>query len=326
MPPIYNYIITIHNKEDLIEQVLNSVIKCCHSNSYIYPVLDGCTDKSEETVDKVIRRNPNLPINKIKVNDVHEILSINAGLKSSNQSIEGYNIILQDDVVLADYSIEKKISHLYEKIGKQLGYVSFRLGANLRSNILNSEDGSPFTDYIENAFGHGTENSELLIPGQFAFRDVAIKSPVCIPTLIVNKYGLLDENLAPCFHDDTEYCLRLLLAGYKNGVLGIEYYSDLEWGGTRKTVNNDLYKHIKKNMDYIRKKYKHAIPTILSTPQENKVINIEKFTDVEINKRAIEQYKLNKIKRRKFETEGLFFTGKVSYYLKKIIKSSFFRN
>ncbi|MGN6195289.1 MAG: hypothetical protein ACTHOB_10145, partial [Ginsengibacter sp.] len=84
MNPIFNYIITIHNKEDLIEDVLNSVIKCCNANSFIYPVLDGCTDKSEEIVDQIIRENRNISINKIKVNDVHEIMSINEALKLSN--------------------------------------------------------------------------------------------------------------------------------------------------------------------------------------------------------------------------------------------------
>lgn len=326
MNPVFNYIITIHNKEDIIGSVLNSVIKCCNDNSYIYPVLDGCTDKSEEIIDKIIFENPHIPIQKIMVNDVHEIKSINAGLKKSNQSVEGYNIILQDDVILSDYLIEKKIIHLYKKIGKQLGYVSFRLGANLKTNALNSGKGSPFKNYIENAFGHGTDNSKMLLPGQFAFRTVAIKSPVCIPTLIVHEYGLLDENLSPCFHDDTEYCLRLLSTGYKNGVFGIEYHSELEWGGTRKNPNHDLYKQIRRNMDYIRKKYQEEILKILSSPQHCKQTNIEEFISEESSKRALEQYKVNKRKRMKFELEGLSFTGKIKYYIKKMIKTISFQS
>lgn len=323
MTPIFNYIITIHNKEDLIETVLNAVIKCCNENSFIYPVLDGCTDKSEEIVDKIIKENPSVAIKKIIVNDVHEILSINAALKVSNQSTEGYNIILQDDVILSDYRLEKKVVQLYKKIGPQLGYVSFRLGANLKPDILKSTEGSPFKDYIENAFGHGTAKSKILLPGQFAFRKVAIKSPVCLPTLIVNKYGVLDENLSPCFHDDTEYCLRISLAGYKNGVFGIQFHSDLEWGGTRKTANDRLYQHIVKNMDYIRTKYKDQLANIVSLPQDDKIINVQELLDPESNQRAVNQYRINKRKRIKFEMRQLNVMGKVLYQTKRLIKGIF---
>src|SRR5690242_7148914 len=320
MTPIFNYIITIHNKEDLIERVMNAVIKCCNEKSFIYPVLDGCTDKSEEIVDKIIKENPSVAITKIIVNDVHEILSINAALKGSNQSIEGYNIILQDDVILSDQQIEKKVVQLYKKMGPQLGYVSFRLGANLKPDILQSTEGAPFKDYIENAFGHGTPKSKVLFPGQFAFRKVAIKSPVCIPTLIVNKYGFLDENLSPCFHDDTEYCLRMLLAGYKNGVFGIEFHSELEWGGTRKTSNDRLYQHIVKNMDYIRTKYQKQMNTILSIPDDEKVISVEGLFDPKSNKKAQNQYSINKRNRIKFETQQLTVIGKIKYQIKSLFK------
>ena len=319
MKPIFNYIITIHNKEDLVEEVINSVIKCCNGNSFVYPVLDGCTDKSEEIIDKIISKNSKIPITKIKVNDVHEILSINEGLRQSDQSIEGYNIILQDDVILLDYSIEEKVIQLYEKIGQGLGYLSFRLGGNLKSDILDSNDGSPFKDYLENAFGHGIDKSKVLLPGQFAFRSIAIKSPVCIPTLIIKQCGFLDENLSPCFHDDTEYCLRLIKHGYKNGVFGIEYQSDLEWGGTRKNLNPDLYKIIRRNMDYIRQKYPDLILEIISSAQDKEILNFDEFTNNETNRKALHQFKINRKKRIDFELKGLSITQKIKYYIKKMI-------
>jgi len=324
-PPIFNYIITIHNKEDLIGDVLNSVIKCCGQHSFIYPVLDGCTDKSEKIIDEITRRNPQIPVRKIKVNDVHEILSINEGLRQSDQSVDGYNIILQDDVIISDFLIEKKVVFLFEKIGKQLGYLSFRLGANLKKNVLESGEGSPFKDYIENAFGHGIDKSKMLLPGQFAFRSIAIKSPVCIPTGIIRQYGLLDENLSPCFHDDTEYCLRLLKDGYKNGVFGLGYQSDLEWGGTRRKPNPELQKSIKKNMDHIRQKYRPEISKIISFPQENEVINIDELMDVQKSEKAFHQFKLNKKKRKEYELNELSGLNRIKYHLKRIIdRSQFF--
>jgi len=325
MKPIFNYIITIHNKEDLIENVLNSVINCCHDNSYIYPVLDGCTDDSENIIDGIISMNQNISITKIKINDVHEILSINEGLRNSNQSIEGYNIILQDDVVLKDYSLEEKISQLYKNVGNQLGYLSFRLGANLKDDILDNADSLLFKDLIESAYGHGINNTKILLPGMFAFRSIAIKSPVCIPTRIIKEFGLLDEKLAPCFHDDTEYCLRLLKNGYKNGVFAIKYESDLDWGGTRKNPNPNYAKFIRNNLAYLKNKYFDEIKIIISTEQEKKTILFnEMSTNIE-RKKAIKQYKVSQIKRKKFESQELNSIGKIKLYLSGGILSKIFK-
>ena len=78
---IFNYIVTIHNKEFLIERVIRSIIACCNENSFIYPALDGCTDNSELIIDKIIEENPSVNIVKVHTPDVHEILSINEGIK-----------------------------------------------------------------------------------------------------------------------------------------------------------------------------------------------------------------------------------------------------
>jgi len=317
MKPIFNYIITIHNKEALIERVLESVIKCCHENSFIYPVLDGCSDRSEEIIDTVISKNLKVSITKIKMNDVHEILSINEGLKISNQSVEGYNIILQDDVILKDDKIEEKITQLYNKVGDKLGYLSFRLGANLKKDILVNPNSLLFKDYVESAFGHGFDHAKILVPGQFTFRSIAIKSPVCIPTRIIKEFGLLDEHLAPCFHDDTEYCLRLLKNGYKNGVFAISYESDLDWGETRLHPNPKYAGYINNNMSYIKKRYTEVINRTISSNQESDVFSFSEFVDKEETRKAINQYKLSQKKRKKFETLNLSMSEKIKFYVSR---------
>jgi len=321
MKNIFNYIITIHNKEDLIEDVLISVIKCCHDNSYIYPIIDGCTDKTEEIIDRVISQYPNNFITKVKLNDVHEILSINAGLKLANQSQDGYNIIIQDDVILEDNSIEYKVTKIYEKIGCKLGYLSFMLGANLKKDILSSNEGSPFIDYIESAYGFGMTKSKILLPGQLAFRSIAIKSPVCIPTKIIREFGLLDENLAPSLHDDTEYCIRLLKSGYKNAVFGIKYRSDIDWGATRRKLDITLNGRIISNMNYIRKLYYNDILNLIAHNQETDLINIDEFIDKDEHKIALKLLKSNRNKSHKFQMEGLSFYQKIKYYIKSKIKN-----
>ena len=272
----FNYIITIYNKEDLIGQVLENVIKCCRENSHIYPVLDGCMDNSEKIIDEIISLNPNVNITKVFTNDVHELLSINAGLKAASHEGEGYNIILQDDVLLEDFEIEQKIINLYETEGDKLGYVSFRMGANLKKDALNSRDAVPYTDYIENTFGHGGGHIEMLPLGYLAYRTVPIKSPVCIPFKIINEIGMYNEKLAPYGHDDIDLSLRVINKGYYNAVYAIKFKSELDWGGTREEGHLVVDSIIEKNMDYIRIWQRDLIEKIVSNNQPKEIKQIEK--------------------------------------------------
>lgn len=285
--PRFNYIITIHNKEDLIKDVLVSVLMCCRDNSFIYPILDGCTDRTEEIIDSIIEKYSDIPIKKIYAPDVHEILSINIGLKAASQEGEGFNIILQDDVILADFRLEEKIIKLYQWGGEKLGYVSLRIGANFIDDVVQSNDTVPQCDYIENIYGHGFANAEALVPGCFSYRDIAIKSPVCLPFRVVREVGLLEEKLAPCWHDDSEYAVRCYKAGYRNGVFAIKFYSDLKWGGTRKKPHPEMKNIIRRNIDNIRRWHKKDLLSMKDRKKDFRIYKILDAVDEKQNESAL---------------------------------------
>lgn len=270
----FNYIITIHNKEDLIEKVLDGVISCCGENSHVYTVLDGCTDRTEEHVDSKIAGLAGIAMTKIHTPDVHELLSINAGLKAAEQKGEGFNIILQDDVVLEDKRLENKVIQLYRWVGPSLGYVSFRLGANFTKDAYCSNNPVPYRDYVENAFGHGIRQAAMLPLGYVAFRTVAIKSPVCLPFRLVREIGPYNEKLAPYGHDDPELCIRVHQAGYKNAVFAVRFSSDVEWGGTRNTPHPEMNSVVARNMDYIRQIHNAELRRICTKAQAGKIARV----------------------------------------------------
>lgn len=316
--PRFNYIITIHNKEDMIEQVIMSVLMCCRDNSYIYPVIDGCTDKTEEIIDRIINTFSGVPITKVHTADVHELLSINAGLRAANQDEDGYNIILQDDVILADFMLEKKVVALYEWAGPKLGYVSFRIGVNFISDAATADSSVPYCDYIENAYGHGLQKAEVLLPGYFAFRSVPIKSPVCIPTSLVRTIGMFNERLAPYGHDDLELAIRLIKAGYRNGVFALRFFSDVKWGGTRTTPHPELNKIIVRNMRLIRDWIGADLSDICKSIQGKEVIEVPNMSCDDI-KVGIAVWNKNRDDLKKFQSENdSKFTIKVKSILKKI--------
>lgn len=305
--PRFNYIITIHNKEDLIEDVLISILMCCRENSFIYPVLDGCTDRTEEIIDSIIEKYSDVPIKKVYAPDVHEVLSINIGLKAANQEGEGFNIVLQDDVILADFKLEDKITKLYQWGGEKLGYVSLRMGANFIDDVVQSDDIVPQCDYLENAYGHGLSNAKALLPGYFSYRDIAIKSPICWPFRLVKEIGMLEEKLAPYGHDDLEYAIRCYKAGYQNGVFAIKFYSDLKWGGTRTTPHPEMSKIIRRNIDNIRKWHKEDLASMKDRGKDFKIYKIIDTTDKqdEMAKIAWQKNQENLIEFRKKSASSL---------------------
>lgn len=270
----FDYIITIHNKEDLIERVLFSLLAVMKNDSHIYAVLDGCTDKTEQIVDDFCNNYRNVPLTKVYADDVHEIKSINAGLRALPKADEGFVICLQDDVLMADLLFEEKVQALYKKFGKKLGYVSFRLAANLISwkEVLAMKE----VDLIENSYSsHGLDVIKAE-DGEIAFRDAAIKSPVCIPRYLLNDIGLLDEDLAPYSWDDHEYSIRSLEAGYKNALFPIKFVSDLDWGGTRRKAHPTMGKYHVRNTRIIHDKHEKFFAADRKRNQDSQKLDLVK--------------------------------------------------
>lgn len=259
----FNYIITIHNKEDLIKEVLENVVACARENSYIYPVLDGCTDNTENIVNEVIRENPQVKITKVYAPNVHELKSINAGLRAASQAEHGFNIILQDDVILEDHNLESTVIRFYEYFGyEKVGYLGFRHGVNLYLKDLpeivemfnKKENLIEERNIIESAYGTGL-SPKPLEPYMAVERMAAVGSPQCVSTYVVNKIGLWDEAMAPVSWTCHDISLRCLQVGLHNYAFAIKFKSDIEWGSTRSKPtpkHGDIYT---RNRVYLHDKY-----------------------------------------------------------------------
>lgn len=252
----FNYIITIHNKENLIADVLCGIKRCAGNGSKIYPVLDGCTDNTEKVIDQFQKENPELIIHKIYENDVHELKAINAALRHiSHDDEHQVNVILQDDVVLNDSLLEFHLESLFRKFNNQLGIISLRHGGDLSSFLLKKESSIfPIKNYVETIFGHGVSgNLRDLEEGCFMFKEIAIKSPICISSYLIKNIGLADEIYQPW--DDIAYCYQSLKKGFRNGVLSISFISEEGWGSMRtkkqQSKHNDI---VLRNLKIFREK------------------------------------------------------------------------
>jgi glycosyltransferase involved in cell wall biosynthesis len=255
--PRFNYIVTIHNKEDLIEKVIIGILIGAGGNSHLYLVLDGCTDGTEEVVDRLIDENSGLPITKLYAPDVHEILSLNIALRQIPQEGDGYNILVQDDVILADRYFEQKVLAVYTRFENRIGVLSFRHGINLIIDAGGIEE----VDLIENSYGYGMCETPLL-PGFAVERMVCLRSPQCVSFATIRQIGVLNEKYAPYTYDDHDYGLRCLRAGLVNVVYSVKVRSRVEWGGMRRKPQPGAAAIMKRNRRYVYDDHAEFIRTL----------------------------------------------------------------
>jgi len=280
MYPLFNYILPVFNKEDILPLTLAGIDKCAGERSRIFAIIDGCTDKSEQVVDAFAKKSGR-QIEKIHMPNVHMLRSVNAGLR---QVTEGFSIIMQDDIVLEDTEIERKLENLYTKMGPRLGVVSFRLASNVRKNsFYNSLRSKTLNAMIEECdFIQGPDDNQNYQVGEYESfypRISAINGPNCIPWTVLSKVGLFDEHLAPYGYDDPEYCLRAINNGFINGLYPMKYKSDIEWGGTRrnKKFRKEAFLIHKRNRQYVWKKHNGIISLLENNPRLKASVKVEKL-------------------------------------------------
>lgn len=284
--PIFNYIVPIFNKEDVLPQTLQSIDKCASAGSRIFTVIDGCTDRSEAIVDE-FTANSGRNVEKIHMPNVHMLRSVNAALRRVSQ---GFAVISQDDILFEDPAFEDKILQLYGRMGPRLGVISLKLAANVSLASLTSRlkmrSLSPMiqeVDYIrgpDDQAAHACGDYERLY-----VRMAAINGPNIIPPLVRERVGLFDEALAPYGYDDPEYGLRAIQAGFINGLYPLKYRSDLEWGGTRRSSAflRGVRKIHSRNRRYIWNKHSQLIRKLWRAPSVLRSAEpVDKIADIHI--------------------------------------------
>jgi glycosyltransferase involved in cell wall biosynthesis len=301
--PRFNYIVTIHNREDLIERVLTAILISAGVHSHVYLVLDGCTDRTEAVIDKMLLDWVGLPVTKLYAPDVHEIRSLNIALRIVPQDGEGYNILIQDDIILRDRALETKILAIYRHFDRNIGVLSFRHGANIDLDSTRGEIAE--SDIIESIYGQGMVDVPLA-PGYAATRMVCMRSPQCISFDTIRKIGLLDEKFAPYTYDDYDYGIRCLKAGLKNVVYALKISSRVEWGGMRRSPQPGVAAIMKRNRQYVYQDHAEFIRTMPRDEFQGIPVKIPVDAPTEDGETAMRGYQENKanlsgfIARRRF--------------------------
>jgi len=224
-------VLTIHNKQDMIEKVFNSIIENkSEITKQIIVVFDGCSDNSEKIIDSICSKEQ-ITIEKIHTPDIFELQANNTGLKQSNCD---YSILIQDDVVITEKEFDKRLIKPFIKFD-DIFAVSARNAHNIYYNGINMG----YKDIT------GPEcNSDR---NTFHIRSVINRGPLAFDNKIVKQLNYFNEEFSPNAYDDMDICFRAYkLLNKKCGSYRIGFESRPEWGtGRQKNQNLHAWSHRK---------------------------------------------------------------------------------
>lgn len=255
-------ILTIHNKEWLIQEVVKKIFSNTISNVELIFVFDGCTDSSEKKVNEIIPLAPaNFTIKQLHTPDVYETKANNAGMRVATGD---YIIIVQDDMLINEKNWNLRLRKPVETFS-DIFAVTSRTAHNwvynphsIHQHMVENLDNC-WCDIINHTDHAHSKNIDR---NTFAIRDSVNRGPLLLRHDIMKTLNYLDEEFAPQDMDDHDLCYRAYKQlGMKAGCYWINCQSEDAWGGTR--VNGSpakwLLKANHKNVKIVWQRHKDLI-------------------------------------------------------------------
>lgn len=257
---MHSIILTIHNKEWLVQQVLDGIVKNTKGNYELIIVLDGCTDKSFNVVeDYFYGKNHN--VTTTTTPDVYETKANNVGLKSA---LGEYVIIVQDDMIIKEEGWNFRMQKPFD-VFDDVFAVTSRTAHNWEFNPNTKHLGMKenLDDCWCDICIHTNHADRTNISRDtFAVRASVNRGPLMINHEDLKKLNYLDEGFSPQDMDDHDLMYRMHKELNKVcGCYWIDFESKDEWGGTRVSgfPSPWLLKSNHKNMKIFYERHKDLI-------------------------------------------------------------------
>jgi glycosyltransferase involved in cell wall biosynthesis len=211
-------ILPVHNKQDMIEQVLQGIIT--NSSSLVKEViiiLDGCTDKSEELVHNFCKNCASrIEWHILYAPNVFETKACNMGFHFSS---EPYCLNIQDDMIITELGYDVRL------IKPMLVWKDvFAVTALAAVNLYVSNEHLQWNDAVN---FHNTPRNKFVV------RDVVNRGPLLLSHAKLEALNYLDEVYAPQGMDDMDICMRAYEVGWVSGVYAMPAFFEPAWGTTR---------------------------------------------------------------------------------------------
>lgn len=275
---MHSIVLTVHNKDWLLLNVLNGVAKNTIGDYELVVVLDGCTDKSEEVWTNFIHDNSSIKTKTVYTPDVFETKANNAGLK---ECMGDKVIIIQDDMVIKEHGWNIRLEKPFDEFIDVFAVTSrsafnYRFNQNSQHIHLSPEEDSAIDNCWSDIFEYESHinRDEGLSRNIFAVRNNVNRGPLMIDHDDLLKLNCFDEIFSPQDQDDADLCYRAFKQlGKVVGAYWIDYECDNAWGGTRPDGKNPaswLLKAHHKNTRIVFDRHKDLI--LRENHDENRVL------------------------------------------------------
>jgi len=211
----------IFNKEPFIGRIVD-----CIRQFEGLPVLvffDGCTDNSVGEFMKLRYGIRNL---RTFVNGPHDLFET----RCNNFILRTFQteccILLQDDLLPRNTDFLDLAAKIIDS-DPDTGLIGFKDGYEM-TDMVNT-----YTDFVCSPWSFSKSRDRLLELGESMRRTYVNRGPLCVRRAVIDRIGILDEQFAPLFWDDNDYCLRAAKAGMHNYVAYSDVACSPEWGATR---------------------------------------------------------------------------------------------
>jgi glycosyltransferase involved in cell wall biosynthesis len=257
--PMHSIILTVHNKDFLLETVLSSIKKYTFGNYELIVILDGCNDNSEK-ITISFSKEFDKKIKILYADNIFETKANNLGLKQA----EGNRVIIvQDDMVIneQDWNMRMEKPFIFSDVFAVTARTAhdWRYNPNSKHIHLKEALNDCWCDILVHT-NHADKSS--IDRSIFAIRSSVNRGPLMIDHNLLAKLNYLDENYSPQELDDHDLCYRAFEQyGKVAGCYWIDYITDYSWGGTRKTgsIGSWLYEANHKNMRMMYNRHRELI-------------------------------------------------------------------
>jgi glycosyltransferase involved in cell wall biosynthesis len=254
-------ILTVHNKDWLVERVIHSIAKYTHGSYELIVVFDGCTDASEQVAREALS-NIGIAAKILYTPDVFETMANNTGLRAATGD---HVIIIQDDMVINEDGWNKRLLRPITEFSDVFA-VTARTSHNWVYNPRSIHDS--MKENLDNCWCdilvHTDHADRKILPrGVFAIRDSVNRGPLLLRHDVMEKLDYFDEEFAPQDMDDHDLCFRAYKElGLLAGCYWLDIISEHAWGGTRPDGHTPapwLFKAHHKNTKIVWKRHKELI-------------------------------------------------------------------
>ena len=204
---MHSIILTVHNKDWLLEKVLEGIYYNTRTPYELIIVLDGCTDNSERVVWDTLLSTP-VEWKLLHAPDVYETKANNLGLKAASGDKV---IIIQDDIIVneKDWNIRmEKPFKAFDDVFAVTARTAHNLILNPNSTHLGTKDNldNCWCDILDNV---DVAEQRNLSRDVFAVRGSANRGPLMINLEDLKVLNYMDEAYAPQQLDDHDLMFRM---------------------------------------------------------------------------------------------------------------------